>query len=411
MALIPDLRPEEFDYSLPPERIAQFPLENRDDSKLLVWNQGTISESKFRNLPGFIPKNSLLVFNNTRVIRARLIFTKDTGATVEIFCLEPLSASGDYHSALLQTRSCTWKCLIGNVKRWKEGLLEKVSLNHGKEFTLRAEKMEELGDGCFSVKFTWEPVDVTFLEILENAGLIPLPPYISRASSDLDAQRYQTIYAHEEGSVAAPTAGLHFTTPVLKELEKKHCGFENVTLHVGLGTFRPMSALTVSGHVMHHEKIVVSIETIRSLLNHGNHPIIAVGTTSVRTLESLYWLGAALIADPTVLPEVSQWEPYRDDNCDEVSPAQALTALIDYLEVNDLASYSGNTQLMILPGYNFRLTDGLITNFHMPQSTLLMLVSAFTGDRWKAAYQYALDHDFRFLSYGDACLFFLNGYF
>ncbi|MCX6252746.1 MAG: S-adenosylmethionine:tRNA ribosyltransferase-isomerase [Bacteroidetes bacterium] len=407
MAEIPDFRAEEFDYPLPPGRIAQYPLENRDASKLLVCQKGIITENIFSNLPGYIEAGSILVFNNTRVIRARLIFSKETGATIEIFCLEPISPSGDYHSALFQTGSCTWKCLIGNVKRWKEGTLNKVILHEETKYTLSAEKMEDLGDGCFAVRFYWQPAEKPFLEILENAGLIPLPPYISRASADLDNSRYQTIYAREEGSVAAPTAGFHFTEQILKDLHKKKCLFENVTLHVGLGTFRPVSSPDISQHVMHREKISVSIETIRSLLIRGEHPLTSVGTTTVRTLESLYWLGVILISKgSSVHPEVGQWDPYLSVLKREISPGEALGALLDYLERNQMTSYSGNTQLMILPGYKFRLTDVLITNFHMPQSTLLMLVSAFIGQSWKKAYEFALEHDFRFLSYGDACLFF-----
>ncbi len=404
------LKIEDFDYPLPPERIAQFPLDIRDSSKLLIWKEGTINETAFSQVDQHIQENSILVFNDTKVIRARLIFTKSTGATIEIFCLEPVLPTAEIQGAFQQTGGCTWCCLVGNAKRWKDGNLRKEFLFHDHKYLLNAGKLEDAGDGHFLIQFSWEPASVTFSEILEISGRIPLPPYINRGDSVVDTLRYQTIYAKHEGSVAAPTAGLHFTEEVMKRLQGKNISFEKLALHVGVGTFRPVSAPILSDHVMHSEKIIVSSATIRNLLQHLNDPIVAVGTTSVRTLESLYWLGVKLlVGEKNKIPIVHQWDAYDEKYPHHFSTESALQAVEKHLDQQKLTTYSGSTQLMIVPGYKLRLVHAMITNFHMPQSTLLLLVAAFIGDDWKKVYKYAMDNGFRFLSYGDACLFFLNG--
>ena len=401
------LRIKDFDYTLPPERIAQYPLEKRDASKLLVWENGKISERVFSDIASVLPPHSTLFLNDTKVIHARLIFSKSTGATIEIFCLEPLEPTAEIEAAFTQPSGCIWKCLIGNVKRWKDGILEKTFIQEGRSFYLTAMKKGNLGDGFFSVEFRWEPSALSFSSVIEQAGLVPLPPYITRASVPADNERYQTIYAKHEGSVAAPTAGLHFTKGILDHLKKKNIGFEHLTLHVGIGTFRPVSVDDIASHIMHPEKICVGISVIRDLIREDKRKVISVGTTSVRTLESLYWLGVKIITEGTVhSPVVNQWDAY-DPALDKNIPARdALTALAGFLKKNEMEFFCGSTSLMIVPGYRFRIINGMITNFHMPQSTLLLLVAAFAGENWKSAYEYALQHDFRFLSYGDACLFF-----
>ena len=424
MYRIPEILMKDYDYSLPPDRIAQFPLKNRDSSKLLIWNNGRITQSFFSEIDQILPGKSLLVFNDTKVIPARLIFAKQTGATIEILCLEPIPSSGNPAEVLLMTGECHWKCLVGNVKRWKKGRLEKSIKNAGYQipdagcqmpdtrspmpenrYRLTAEKGSDLGDGCFEIHFSWEPAHLSFSEILDLAGLIPLPPYITRASTSNDAIRYQTIYARNEGSVAAPTAGLHFSEPVLAKLRNKNIGIEHLTLHVGLGTFRPVSSDTASGHIMHSEKFSISADTILSLIAHLNDPVIAVGTTSVRTLESLFWAGVRLLAGESDVHQIHQWDPYRIDLSNNVPVKEALEALIHHLSEINLKIFTGTTRMMIVPGYNFRVVRGMITNFHLPQSTLLLLVAAFAGNSWKETYEYALENEFRFFSYGDACLY------
>jgi len=401
----PEIDIKDFSYDLPEDRIAQFPLEQRDMSKLLTWKDGEIGEDIFYNIDKHIPGNSLIIFNDTKVIRARLLFTKSTGTTIEIFCLEPLLAIVDLKSSLSENGSTTWQCLVGNVKRWKGGILEKSFKKDGQPVHFTAEKKGFLGDGCFSVEFKWDPVSLTFAEILEETGQVPLPPYIHRQAVKTDAIRYQTIYANHDGSVAAPTAGLHFTDRVLKKLNRKKIVTENVTLHVGLGTFRPVSVPEISDHIMHDEKIIVKLETILKLIEKNENPVIGVGTTSVRTLESLYWTGVKLIIDkPERIPEISQWDPYNERyNCG-IPKMDALQILAHFLIEKELAQFSSNTQLLIAPGYEIRMINGMITNFHIPQSTLLLLIAAFMGSGWREAYEYALDHHFRFLSYGDSCL-------
>ena len=402
-----DIRIEDFDYPLPDVRIAQFPLEVRDSSKLLIWKDGKIGETIFSQVDKHIPESSLLVFNDTKVVRARLIFTKDTGATIEIFCLEPVLPTTEIQGAFRQTGGCSWTCLVGNAKKWKDGVLHKEIRHNNKVYLLHAMKQEDLGDGHFLVQFDWEPASLTFSEILEVSGRIPLPPYINRSDSPLDSQRYQTIYAKHEGSVAAPTAGLHFTEEVMKKLQQKNVTFEKLALHVGVGTFRPVSTPTLSGHIMHSEKIIVTVDTIHNLIGHLGNPVVAVGTTSVRTLESLYWSGVKILSGDTgQVSGIHQWDPYDEKYSHPYSAEEALKALEEYLHKHHETAYSGTTQLMIVPGYRYRLVNAMITNFHMPQSTLLLLVAAFIGDDWKKAYTYALEHNFRFLSYGDTCLFF-----
>ena len=402
-----EIRIADYNYPLPADRIAQFPLPDRDASKLLVYREGIITQDRFSDIDSQLPANSLLVFNNTKVIRARLIFTKSTGTVVEIFCLEPIAPATDIQSAFLQKSSSTWKCLVGNLKRWKSGVLVHEVQCQGRPHQLSAAYSGPCGDGSHAIEFSWTPAEKTFSEILELSGLIPLPPYIHRPAEYTDTERYQTIFAAPEGSVAAPTAGLHFTEPVMQKLAAKGIIHEKVTLHVGVGTFKPVTAERIGEHVMHHEKIVVSRQTIASLLNHIERPVFAVGTTSARTLESLYWLGVKLLRngkDPH--PVVFQWDPYQVPQADNISTGQALGALLEFLDKNGLEEYSGETQLMIVPGYTFKVVSGMVTNFHMPQSTLLLLVAALVGDGWKRAYEFALSHDFRFLSYGDSSLFF-----
>jgi S-adenosylmethionine:tRNA ribosyltransferase-isomerase len=407
---MPELHPiriKDFDYPLPAGQIAQFPLATRDASRLLIYKQGAIHESNFSGIDQYLPSNSLLVFNNTRVIRARLIFKKPTGGQVEIFCLEPLSPVSEIQESFQQTSASTWKCLVGNRKRWKSGTLVLETLYNGIPYQMFADFQEDIGDGCFAIEFRWNPPERTFSEILEIAGVIPLPPYINRPAIASDNERYQTVYAVQEGSVAAPTAGLHFTESLLDKLRAKGATTENVTLHVGVGTFRPVTAEHIHDHVMHHEKIVVSTSMLETILLGMDRPVFAIGTTSARTLESIYWLGASVIRDGLKQhPSVSQWAPYQQSDNKNITPKQSLESLLRYLHMHHMEEYSGETQLMIVPGYRYRLLSGLITNFHMPQSTLLLLVAAMIGDDWRSVYDHALKNGFRFLSYGDSCLFF-----
>jgi S-adenosylmethionine:tRNA ribosyltransferase-isomerase len=402
-----NIRIQDYDYLLPAEQIAQFPLETRDASKLLVYKDGHISDERFSGIGQHLPENSLLVFNNTRVIRARLLFRKPTGGQIEIFCLEPLSPTAEIQEAFHQTTASTWKCLVGNMKRWKSETLMIECLADGIIHQLFAELKTDCKDGAFEISFHWSPPEKTFSEILELIGIIPLPPYINRTAVPSDNDRYQTVYAEHEGSVAAPTAGLHFTPARIEKLRSDGFETENVTLHVGMGTFRPVGVEQIRDHVMHHEKIVISRNTIHQLLLNLNRPVIAVGTTSARTLESLYWLGVSLIQDHSEKhPVVSQWIPYQQNPGSMITAGQSLQALINYLDERKLVEYSGETQLMIVPGYQYRIISGLITNFHFPKSTLLLLVAAMIGNDWRRVYAHALDNGYRFLSYGDSCLFF-----
>ena len=396
------IRIEEFNYPLPDERIAKFPLTKRDESKLLVYRNGKIDEAVFKQLSDYLPQGSMLVYNNTRVIQARMLFQKETGAQIEVFCLEPVIPH-DYALVFQQTESCSWLCLVGNLKKWKEGALHKTIRMDDKEVVLSAERIKTTGDSHL-VRFSWNNPQVTFAELLDAAGILPIPPYLHRETRESDLQTYQTVYSKIKGSVAAPTAGLHFTSEVLAGLDAKGFTREEVTLHVGAGTFKPVKSEVIGDHEMHTEFISVrrsAIESIRTNLGR----IIAVGTTSVRTLESLYYMGRTLVNNPDATSEelvVTQWTPYNDT--EEVTAHEALTALLNYLDRNQTDTLLSATQIMIAPGYEFKIVKGIITNFHQPKSTLLLLISAFVNGNWKSIYNYALDNDFRFLSYGDSSL-------
>ncbi len=394
----------DYDYHLPEERIAKFPLAERDASKLLVYREGGIGHASFRELPEELPQGALLLFNNTRVIHARLPFRRETGARIEIFCLEPISP-GEHQQSLSATGPVIWKCLIGNNKRWKNEELALDIDTPGGNVRLFAQRQEAIED-AWSVRFRWEGPTLAFGELLHYAGLIPLPPYLHRKNTPDDEHRYQTVYARREGSVAAPTAGLHFTESLLARLIENGISSRFVTLHVGAGTFKPVKAERLADHHMHSEKISVGRPVIEALLAAAreDRPIIPVGTTSLRTLESLFWYGLKLTLNPTATPQldVAQWDPYELPG--HTSPTEALTAILDQLDRHELDQLEGHTQLMIAPGYQFRLTDGLITNFHQPRSTLLLLIAALVGNDWRGIYEYALANDFRFLSYGDGSL-------
>lgn len=393
---------EEYDYALPNERIAKFPLANRDESKLLVYKNDRFEESVFNRLPDYLADDTLLVFNNTKVIHARLFFRKETGSLIEIFCLEPHDMA--ISSAFEQRQHSTWLCFVGNNKKWKNGRLSRSITIDGKNVTLTVDRKYAVSN-AWVVDFEWNDSEMSFAHIIEHFGVIPLPPYLNREAVDSDKQRYQTVYAKHEGSVAAPTAGLHFSTSVFDNLESKGIAKEFVTLHVGAGTFKPVDSATIGNHEMHIEKVEVSRQNIIHLLEYVSKTIIPVGTTSVRTLESVYWFGVKLGIDATIEQmHISQWEPY--ELADYALPAEdALHNVLDFMDRNAIDTLYGDTQLMIAPGYKYRLIKGIITNFHQPKSTLLLLVSALIGDKWKEGYNYALQHDFRFLSYGDSCLF------
>ena len=391
---------EAYDYPLPDERIAKFPLQQRDASQLLVYREGEIDRTIFRSLPDYLPANSLLVRNNTRVVQARLIFFKETGARIELFCLEPFSPS-DYALMFQQTGSCEWIGLIGNAKKWKEGVLTRSFEIDGRRFTLKASRISSQGMSHV-LRFEWD-ASITFASLLEIVGELPIPPYLNRDAQPSDKETYQTVYAKIEGSVAAPTAGLHFTDSVLAGLHVKGMEWVDVTLHVGAGTFQPVKSAVMLDHEMHTESIAVSRAVIQRLLTH-DASIIAVGTTSVRTLESLYFLGKQLLLDEAACNfHVHQWMPYENTQLNP-SPQEALKALLDYLDRNGLNELHAATQILIAPGYTFRLVDGLIINSHQPRSTLLLLIAAFVGADWRRIYDYALQNNFRFLSYGDSSL-------
>ncbi len=395
-----------FDYPLPESRIALFPVAERDQSKLLVMNDGSLSEDVFANLPQHLPAGSLMIFNETRVIHARLVFHKPSGSRIEIFCLEPVAPVSDVQLAFQQKETCTWKCLVGNAKRWKSGKLTLNAEVAGHETELVAEMKERLGDS-FLVEFTWTPGSTAFADILEVFGKIPLPPYIGREVTDRDNVMYQTVYARNDGSVAAPTAGLHFTPAVFGALSAKNITKNNITLHVGAGTFRPVSAESLLDHVMHSEQVIIPATVIENILRYKPNRITVVGTTTVRSLESLYWQGVKWLrgesADAHL--EVGQWDPYKLEY-QGVTLDESLQKVLEVLNAHGLDELKGYTSLLIAPGYEYHIPDAIVTNFHQPKSTLLLLVSAFVGDDWKKAYDYALVHGFRFLSYGDSCLFF-----
>ena len=402
----------EYDYPLPEERIAKFPLEQRDHSKLLLYRNGKVSETQFCHLPEQLPADTLLVFNNTKVIHARLFFRKPTGSMIEIFCLEPYQMP--VSQAFEQRGKSTWTCFIGNNKKWKENAATgSASLSRqvtvaGDECTLTAQRHQAVGNSWI-VEFTWDG-GASFAEVIDAAGVIPLPPYLNREAVESDNERYQTVYAQHEGSVAAPTAGLHFTPAVFEALKAKGIDTDFITLHVGAGTFKPVSSDTIGEHEMHVEKIEIARDNIACILSHFGRPVIAVGTTTVRTMESVYWFGVQLADDPSLSAmHVLQWDPYElADKAAAVTPAQAYQNVLAWMDRQGVEHLCGDTQLMIAPGYNYHVINGLITNFHQPKSTLLLLVSALIGEAWKDCYRYALDHGFRFLSYGDSCLFLIN---
>lgn len=396
------IRISDYDYPLPDERIARFPLSERDSSKLLVYRQGKISEDSFTSLPKYLEKGSLMIFNNTKVIQARLHFRKETGALIEVFCLEP-HFPADYAQNFQQTGSCEWLCMIGNLKKWKEGILRKTMTVNGCELVLSAERGEAVGTS-HAVKFSWNDSSVTFSDILECMGELPIPPYLNRETQESDKKTYQTVYSKIKGSVAAPTAGLHFTERVLTALDKAGVEREELTLHVGAGTFKPVKSEEIEGHSMHTEYISVRRTTVEKLIRHDGCAV-AVGTTSVRTLESLYYIGLKLEKSLELSEEdlhVNQWEPYESKI--SLPVVKALQNIVDYLDRHGLETLHTSTQIIIAPGYEYHIVKAMVTNFHQPKSTLLLLVSAFVKGDWHSIYDYALSHDFRFLSYGDSSL-------
>lgn len=395
------IRIGDYDYPLPDERIAKYPLAERDSSKLLVYRHGEVSEDRFTSLPTYLPKGALMVFNNTRVIQARLHFRKETGALIEVFCLEPL-APREYASMFVAVGSCSWICMVGNLKKWKEGALERTINVNGTTCTLTATRVATHGAN-HEVRFDWDG-GFTFAEVLDAVGELPIPPYLNRETQESDLRTYQTVYSKIKGSVAAPTAGLHFTERVLADLDAHGIEREELTLHVGAGTFKPVKSEQIAGHEMHSEYIVVRRETIDKLIAHDGKAI-AVGTTSVRTLESLYYIGLLVLQHPEASEEdlhVPQWMPYETDST--VSTVEALTAVRDWLDRNELTALHTTTQIIIAPGYDYHIVQMMVTNFHQPKSTLLLLVSAFVHGDWHCIYDFALSHDFRFLSYGDSSL-------
>ncbi|KAA6301527.1 MAG: S-adenosylmethionine:tRNA ribosyltransferase-isomerase [Candidatus Ordinivivax streblomastigis] len=403
--MVQDINIEAFNYDLPDERIPKFPLAQRDQSKLLIYKQGRITHTSFQHISELIPENALLIFNNTKVIQARMIFRKATGASIEIFCLEPKEPS-DYAQSFIQNKSCVWLCMIGNAKRWKGGKLEvSVQGDDPNEVILTAEKIQSYGE-THLVCFTWNNPRWTFADLLEKQGELPIPPYLNRRTEESDKESYQTVYSKIKGSVAAPTAGLHFTQTVLEHLKQKHIDMEELTLHVGAGTFKPVKSATLAGHEMHTECISVKKSTIEKLLAKEGK-IFAVGTTSVRTLESLYYIGLTLERNLNATPdelEVNQWTPY--ENSDLLPIHRVLQNILNYMNRKKLDVLTTHTQILIAPGYSFKLVNGMITNFHQPKSTLLLLISTFVDGDWRSIYDYALQNDFRFLSYGDSSLLF-----
>ena len=395
----------EFNYPLPDERIAKFPLATRDQSKLLVYRHGEVSEDIFTSLPHYLESGELMIFNNTKVIQARLHFRKETGALIEVFCLEPVQPN-DYVLNFQQTRQCSWLCMIGNLKKWKEGTLSRIVNVKGKQIVLSATRGECKGTSHW-VDFRWNNPEITFADILEVFGELPIPPYLNRETQESDKETYQTVYSKIKGSVAAPTAGLHFTPRVLDALREKGVALEELTLHVGAGTFKPVKSEEIEGHEMHTEYISVNRSTLEKLVAHEGKAI-AVGTTSVRTLESLYHIGVTLLHNPNATEEdlhVKQWQPYETALETAATPAvDALQAIIAYLDRHHMETLHSSTQIIIAPGYEYRIVKAMVTNFHQPQSTLLLLVSAFLHGDWRKIYDYALAHDFRFLSYGDSSL-------
>ena len=400
MKNIQEIAIAEYDYPLPDERIAKYPLAERDTSKLLLYKGGEIRQEKFANLPSFIPQGALMVFNNTRVIQARLRFRKETGAQIEVFCLEP-EQPADYQLMFQETKECIWQCLVGNSSRWKSGVLSQVIEIDGVQVTLSVERVSSAAVNL--VRFFWDG-GFTFAQLLEAAGELPIPPYLNRKTEENDKNTYQTVYSKVKGSVAAPTAGLHFTPAVLAALDAAGVQRGEVTLHVGAGTFKPVKSELIADHEMHEEYIEVQRGLLERIVAAGG-AAVAVGTTSVRTLESLYFLGEKVSENPTIEESelcVGQWEPYNREH--SLSTVEALTALLQWLDAKGLDRVHSHTRIMIAPGYKFRIVKAIVTNFHQPKSTLLLLVSAFIGGNWRRVYDYALENGFRFLSYGDSSL-------
>jgi len=404
---------QDYTYLLAEEKIAVYPLQERDSSKLLVYKNGKISEDVYRNIDVYLPENSLLIFNDTKVVEARLLFQKPTGGVIEIFCLEPHEQYPGITSAMAQQGSVLWKCLVGGASKWKRGyVLEKKISHSNRDIILRAVYKEKRTDH-FIIELSWSPPGITFAEILHHAGAVPLPPYIKREAEASDTERYQTTYAHYDGSVAAPTAGLHFTQSIFEKLRKKNIQTDFVTLHVGAGTFKPVKTETIGEHEMHAEFIDVTANTILHILQHLNNSIVAVGTTSLRTIESLYWLGVKLATgkwQPGMGEQhlsITQWEVY-DELPQNIPATAALQSLLDWMGTEKKERFVAKTQIIIAPGYAPKIAKGLVTNFHQPGSTLLLLVAALVGDNWKAIYDFALQNNYRFLSYGDGCLIWIH---
>ena len=395
---------KDFNYNLPDERIAKFPLAKRDNSKLLLYRHGEVTEDVFHNMAQYLPKGALMVFNNTKVIQARLHFRKETGALIEVFLLEPYMPA-DYEQMFQTTGHCSWLCMIGNLKKWKEGTLKRTFDVKGKEVTLVAERKEDVHKS-YRVDFSWDASDVSWAELLDAVGELPIPPYLNRETQESDKTTYQTVYSKVKGSVAAPTAGLHFTPEVLADIDRHGIDREELTLHVGAGTFKPVKSEEIQDHEMHTEYICVHRQTLEKLIRH-EAKAIAVGTTSVRTLESLYYIGVKLEKTLDLSEEelhVCQWEPYENAVAKPITPIKAIENILAYLDKHGLSALHASTQIIIAPGYEYNIVKMLVTNFHQPQSTLLLLVSAFVHGDWRKIYDYALAHDFRFLSYGDSSL-------
>ncbi len=402
--MIPKIHIEDYHYDLADERIAKYPLQERDKSKLLSYKDGKISEHIFSEITDIIDPESMIIFNETKVVPARLHFVRESGAHIEIFCLNPFEPK-EYNLAFATTYKCSWNCVVGNIKRWKDEYIYLYNPNNDETIKLLSLKAKLLGrtEKSAIVEFEWQG-DYSFSEVLDMAGSIPIPPYLNRDTEEIDKERYQTLYAHIAGSVAAPTAGLHFSASVLDKLKELNFDIEKLCLHVGAGTFLPVKSSDVSEHIMHREPFVISLDLLEKLRN-KNKSLIAVGTTSVRSLESIYYIGVSVIENGDI-QDVSQWQAYEREYT--YSTNEALDALIDYMKKRQIKELSVGTQIIIVPGFKFRLVDVLVTNFHQPESTLILLVSAFVGGNWREIYNYALEHDFRFLSYGDSSVLFRN---
>jgi S-adenosylmethionine:tRNA ribosyltransferase-isomerase len=410
-----NLQINDFDYLLPDEKIAKYPLNERDKSKLLLYNKGSIKEDIFLNIADHLPEDSLIIFNDTKVVEARLLFKKPSGTTIEIFCLEPADVYADITTAMLQHKKVLWKCLIGNAKKWKEELLEKTLQHNNTPLILTAKKIRRQQDN-FIIEFFWDDDTLSFAEILHLAGVIPLPPYLHRDAEKDDTVRYQTVYAKTDGSVAAPTAGLHFTDELFKKLSAKNITKKFVTLHVGAGTFKPVKTETIEAHEMHSEFFEVDVELIKKIIDQSKKQIIAVGTTTLRTIESLYWMGVKISKQVAVSGEqkitiedilIQQWDAY-ELNDENITVEAALQELLLWMKENNQTRLIAKTQIIIAPPYKLKVANALVTNFHQPKSTLLLLVAAVIGNDWKKVYDYALKNNFRFLSYGDSNLFFAS---